>query len=230
MQRLPFKFKRLDNEKKLGNNPTLEESLIWFEILKKYFYRKHISNEITLEPSNEKNCVESTDRYQHQSRTHVRHQHDREIKQSPQFYKICNYCRKNGHLLLRCFKSQTNRYRKTNLESRKQSKQQAPKSATPKMFKDFLKNNQDLSKNELPITTCLLINKNVEINPNLLIEKIVPEENPLHMAIMSVQIQTRGTLLKKRSPTPNRYHNKHYSRNTRNSSRSVTPHRKPSDS
>ena len=33
-----------------------------------------------------------------------------------------------------------------------------------------------------------------------------------------------------RSPTPNRYYNEHYSRNPRNSSRSVTPHRNTSNS
>ena len=83
IQRFPFQLKRLDNEKKVDQNPAYEEPLISVAILKNCINRKHVANEMTLKPSNEVNYTESTHRYQGHSRPQVRHQHDPDNKESP---------------------------------------------------------------------------------------------------------------------------------------------------
>ena len=106
IQRLPFKLKRLANEKKLDTNPNLEERVISFEILENYINRKHIAIEMTPELLDDVNYIESTHRYQHPSRPQFCHQHYPDNKPSPHFYKFCKFC----HSISRCFKRQTDHY------------------------------------------------------------------------------------------------------------------------
>ena len=76
IQRLPFKKKRSSKEDILDHNPTVEEPVISFDILKICIKRKQIPNEMTPKSSIEVKCVESTDRYQHHTRPKLDQQHD----------------------------------------------------------------------------------------------------------------------------------------------------------
>ena len=172
IQGLPFRLKRLANEKKLDHNPTLEEPVILFAILKNYINMNLIANETRLKSSN-----------------------DPDNKASPQVYKICKCSRRNVQSISRCFKRQTNQNRKTNLESRKQNEPQPAQSATRKCLKSFSGTTKIYRINELPITMSLHKNGVIETNPNLHIEKTLPDEIPLHMTNIIVKKQIGCTIL-----------------------------------
>ena len=85
----------------------------------------------------------------HRSRSPY-NKHDPNNKESSQFNKFCSYCRKNGHSISRCFKRQMNKYRESNEKARQNYPIQRQQQNTQKLFRDFLKNNQDLPNQRAP--------------------------------------------------------------------------------
>ena len=77
---------------------------------------------------------------------------DPDNKESSQFNKFCTYCRKNGHSISRCFKRQTNKYREMNEKAKQNYANNRQQQSTQKLFRDFLKNNQDLPNQKAPTT------------------------------------------------------------------------------
>ena len=126
IQCLPFKLKCIANENKLDHNPTVDEPVIAFETLKNFVYRKHLAYEMTPRFLNEVHYLETQERQSHQSRSQTRFQTDPDIEDSPQFNEVC---RRNGHSISRCFKRQTDKYRRFTFKYRQHYDAQ-PKSAT----------------------------------------------------------------------------------------------------
>ena len=99
IQGLPFEVKCIANEKKLDENPTVDEPIIPFETLKNFVKRKRLAYEMTPKSSNNVNYLEPQERYSHKSRSQTRYQTDTDYKGSPQFNKFCKYCTKKSHSL-----------------------------------------------------------------------------------------------------------------------------------
>ena len=150
---------------------------------------------MTPNPSNEVKCFESTHRYQHHSRPHVRHQHDPENKAYKQFNKFCNYRRKTGHSISRCFKRQTSHYRKKTLNPENKTNNNHSNQQLENCLGIFSGTTKIYLINELPIPTSPDINQIIETNLNLHIGNTLPDKVPLHMTNIIVKIQIGCTIL-----------------------------------
>ena len=130
-------------KEKLNKNPTVDEPLIPFGILRKLVNRKWLAYEMKPKFSNVFNHLETQERYSHQSQSQTCYQTDPDSKESLQMRKNCKFCKKRGKSVLNV-SNDLQKYIKTvvNLDNNAQ-----PINATERMFNP---NNQDSSTKRAP--------------------------------------------------------------------------------
>ena len=105
-----------------------------------------------------------------------------------------------------------------------------PQQPLEKMFRDFFRNNQDSSNKRAPNTYISPHKLNYRDQSQSPYRKYSSRRNSSSHDIYDSQNTNRMHNTNTTSPNTNRYYNEHYSRNPRNSSRPVSPHRNTSNS